>query len=207
MKCIHTLHTLLFSRRSSIDQIPFSVLWRYLKTYCDSVSKVAASAVNAQGEGAKAARQLLASYDHCVLRWSQEIASHLGESCVQHQLEIYFEHVILMAITKAIYYQRINNISTALAILDSVESIFNELKKSLKPRSLHICGRYIMTIGNIYMDCISTKAGLWYFFSALKYFSIENEMLCKDKVQLYLLTKNPKRAYLLSENVMLCITI
>ena len=176
-------------------------MWRYLKTYCDSISKVITSAVNTQHEISQPIKQLFTSYDHCMLRWAKGIASHIKEANIKHQLEIYFQHILLMAITKALYYQRINKLSTALAILESVDHIFNKLKESLNPKSLHICGRYIMSIGNVYMDCISPKAAIWYLLNALTYFSTENDILCKDKVQLHFLRNDAKKAYFLHKNV------
>jgi hypothetical protein len=136
-----------------------------------------------------------------MLRWAKEIASHVNESNIKHQLEIYFQHMLLMSITKAFYYQRINKLHASLTILESVDHIFKELKQSSNPRTLHICGRYIVTIGNIYMDCISPKTAIWYFLNALTYFNTENEILCRGKVQLHLLRKDPKQAYFLYENV------
>ena len=86
-----------------------------------------------------------------MLNWVQHICK-IKIPIRKYELELYFQEILNLAINKAIHFERMNKYQDAIEALNASENLFKEMKKSKSVETLHICSRYVLCFGIIYME-------------------------------------------------------
>jgi hypothetical protein len=89
--------------------------------------------------------------DHALKQWAESIST--SKTAISHrQLELYFQNIILASINKAIFYQKLSMTAASERVLESVNNLFEQLKKSNNRNTKSICARYLLTKAVLCLD-------------------------------------------------------
>ena len=94
--------------------------------------------------------------DNTLYKWAQAI----NKNTSSRSLEKYFQQVLITNMNKAIYMKRIGAKEAAFDVLQGSMKLYNELKKSNKVNTLHICAKYVLTFGCLKMESGSINKAL-----------------------------------------------
>ena len=74
-------------------------------------------------------------------------------NAVTHRhLEIYFQQLLTTAINKALFQKRLGALQKSIRILRDINELYHEVKNSQNPDTQHVCARYMLTQGIIFME-------------------------------------------------------
>ena len=190
-----TIYSLLFSKKKT--KISPDTLWRYYKTYCDSLTKLIESLLASPYNKSSGIQFLFNLYNHCMTKWTKLITFYNNS----HQIEIYFRHMLLLAINKATFYLRLSLPNTSALIIDSVTEIYEAAKTSTNPHTQHICGRYIAAKANLFMEYSMMRKAIDYYMLALKHFHSEIKVIEKKYTNLQLIERHTRELHTVQRNV------
>ena len=145
-------------------------------------------------------KMLLDALDHGILKWTKEINTNF-EQTTRGQMETYFLQLLLSVITKAWYFKRYNHPENAIEVLQGSFDLFSELKTSLHAEAHHVCARYALTLGIIYLEVGSYESALAIMLEGIKCLLEEQKIRYKTVNHLVEDRFPPKLCYRLRRNV------
>eukprot|EP00826_Nyctotherus_ovalis_P056460 TRINITY_DN7627_c0_g2_i1.p1 TRINITY_DN7627_c0_g2~~TRINITY_DN7627_c0_g2_i1.p1 ORF type:complete len:245 (-),score=44.07 TRINITY_DN7627_c0_g2_i1:36-770(-) len=146
------------------------------KMYIDSINKQINVLVSLEYERPHSIKALLDSLDHGLFNWGQ-LVSNASQEPGKKSLEEYLRQILLTAISKALYYKRTGSSYTAIEVLEESRELLFELLNSKCSGTLHICCRFILSLGLIYLESARTKKALEIFLEAVKVLGAELKIL------------------------------
>lgn len=190
---------LLFSKRQS--RVPPQTLWHYFKCYCDSLAKLIESLLTSAYNRSSGIQLLFTLYDHCIARWA-ELLSLPSTQKHSHHLELYFRHLLLLAINKAAFYLRLGLPRTSALIVDSAAVIYSAVQGSANTRTQSVCGRYMAAAANVWVECAMAGEGVRCYVAALRHFGREMSGVGRKYTNLQLIAKRTKELHDVQRNVL-----
>jgi hypothetical protein len=104
-------------------------------------------------------KRILAALDRALLIWTQDLTTTLP-SVSHRQLELYMQTVLRTAMSKALYYQRVEAVEAARTVLKAVETLASVLQESRNLDTIHVCARFAFIKAVIQMDSFSAETSL-----------------------------------------------
>ncbi len=173
------------------DSMDPGIIWKFLKMYCVSLNKIAFNAVSdgtfrfrnpkpskTENEYLTGLKQIFASLDHALLHWATEIDKNI-EFVNYRNLEAFMQQFLETAMNKSLFdFRKRKFLSAAFSqsILEAVNGIYDSLKISHHPDTLHLCARFCLAKAVFSMEDSSFVTAINFFTEALKLLSHELEI-------------------------------
>jgi len=190
----------VFSKKLIVTEMPNKILLHYLKCCCDSLNKLITNLLSSTQGNTREVKSLFNLYDHCMVKWADQLNLHMNNTN-KHKIEVYLRHILLMTISKLIYYYRLGFYGYSIKLTIIVEPIYREMKLSSNPQTQHICGRYKAIIASLYLNHSLNKKAKESFNESLIHFHNEHKLLNKVYINLHAACKDLHKAYRINENV------
>ncbi len=216
IKCVNDIYYTIFAKKFAYERIPSALQWQYLKCYSESLNRLIRDLVSSSirtaslistrvGEERPAEiRRLLDSLDHCLLRWAGWLAVH---DAVHRQFELYLQTVLATASVRAVYYQRLNQTSTAYDIMLSADRIFQSLQSSCRATTQMTCAEYAATLGGMFADHSLFQMAIPQYGLSLRLSLSAFVLLCRTHKRLSLPALSKRDAHLIRASVSPSLTV
>jgi len=146
------------------------------KMYIDSINKLINLLISLEYSHPYNVKLLLNSLDHGLFSWGQMI-DNSSQEISKKALEEYLRQILLTAISKTLYYKRICSPLASIEVLESSHKLLLELLSSKRSTTLHICAKFTLCLGLIYLESSETKKALEAFLEAIKILNSELKIL------------------------------
>eukprot|EP00826_Nyctotherus_ovalis_P030623 TRINITY_DN24443_c0_g2_i1.p1 TRINITY_DN24443_c0_g2~~TRINITY_DN24443_c0_g2_i1.p1 ORF type:complete len:564 (-),score=165.73 TRINITY_DN24443_c0_g2_i1:118-1809(-) len=145
------------------------------KMYAASVNKLAYKLLGADTTKDSGVMQLMASLDHVLFKWIAELS--LAGTKSRNALESYYKQFLLGLINKALYLKRQNLLPSAIAELTNAIELCREAKYSRRSETVHVCGRFFLCLGVLYLEVRVIDEAQSYLLEGIKCLIQEHKLL------------------------------
>eukprot|EP00826_Nyctotherus_ovalis_P027547 TRINITY_DN2152_c0_g3_i7.p1 TRINITY_DN2152_c0_g3~~TRINITY_DN2152_c0_g3_i7.p1 ORF type:complete len:446 (+),score=127.04 TRINITY_DN2152_c0_g3_i7:391-1728(+) len=154
---------------------------RLYKIFAVSLNKVIGRILSAEYEKFESVKQLLETLDQIIFKWGKELSLQFDS---KNMLERYFQQILLWTVNKSLYFKRGGSSTSAIAVLEGATCLYETMRNSLHPETLHICGRFALALGLLYLEVQLNSNALDILVEGVKCWGVEQKMRLKNFNQL-----------------------
>lgn len=180
MKVIKDAYRLVYRKQAQESYAPPFMVKLY-KIFAVSLNKVVSRILSAEYEKFESVKQLLETLDQIIFKWGKELSLQFDS---KNMLERYFQQILLWTINKALYFKRGGSSTSAIAVLEGAVNLYEALRSSQYPETLHICGRFALVLGLLYLEVQLNSNALDILVEGVKCWGVEQKMRLKEFNQL-----------------------